>query len=63
MSVQAIALCNDPVKTSCASHLIDGAFLHPKLHDIADVERHPPGHLGLASPPRQLRGRPPRCAP
>ena len=42
MSVQAIALCNDPVKTLCASHLRDGAFLRPKLHDIADVERHPP---------------------
>eukprot|EP00969_Alexandrium_andersonii_P317632 14032444-Alexandrium_andersonii.AAC.1 len=42
MSVQAIALCSDPAKTLHASHLGDGAFLHPILHDIADVERHPP---------------------
>eukprot|EP00969_Alexandrium_andersonii_P241881 10681981-Alexandrium_andersonii.AAC.1 len=41
MTVQAITLCRDPGKhtTSCLGF---GAVVHPKQHEIADVERHPP---------------------
>eukprot|EP00969_Alexandrium_andersonii_P037477 1642676-Alexandrium_andersonii.AAC.2 len=42
MLAQSIDLCVDPAKTLPGSHLRDGDFRHPKQHEIADVERHPP---------------------